>query len=297
MSQIESAKFSGVDCHRLDSVRVIEDGPVRSIAEAVFKYGDSCICMQYKMPKIGTEIEVHIRVQWNEKNKVLKLAVPVKGGAQKYLGQVAYGRQQLPSNGIEAVSQTWSAVVSEKDNKAFTCINNGTYSSDFNSGLLRMTLLRSPAYSGHPDFEGNLILPNDRYTERIDQGFREFKFWFNAGNLNERLDAIETESLFKNQQPFTLSFFPSGKGHKPKPLASLSNDTIQITAIKKAESGDDIIIRLFEPTGQKRSTTLSMPVISKKMNLTLMPFEIKTLRINLRTKKVTSVDLIESPVK
>lgn len=297
MSQIESAQFSGVFCDRLDSVRVVEDGPVRSTVEVVFKYGNSFVCQQYKLPRIGTEIEVNIRVQWNEKDKVLKLAVPVKGKSQKYLGQVAYGRQQLPVGGDEAVMHKWSAVVSEKDNKAFTCINSGTYSSDFNSGLLRMTLLRSPLFSGHPDFNGELPVLGKRYTERIDQGFREFKFWFNAGKVSDRMDVIDTESLVKNQQPFALSFFPSGKGQKPKPLALLSDDVIQVTAIKKAESSNDVIMRLFEPTGQKRSATLSMPVISKKIKITLTPFEIRTLRINLRTKKVTQVDLIERPVR
>jgi alpha-mannosidase len=297
MSPIESAKFSAVCCRRLDSVRVIEDGPVRSIVETVFKYGHSRICMQYKLPKTGTEMEVDIRVDWNEKDTVLKLAVPIKGRSLSYLGQVAYGRQPLPVNGNEAVSQNWSAVISQKENKAFTCINNGTYSSDFKSGLLRLTLLRSPAYSGHPDFKGKLVLPQNRYIERIDQGHREFKFWFNAGRLHERLDAVDTESLVKNQPPFSLSFFPSGKGNPPKPLVLISDDTIQITVVKKAESGSDIILRLFEPTGKIRRAVLSMPVISKKIKLTLMPFEIRTLRVNPQTKKVTQVNLIERPVQ
>ncbi len=297
MSPIESAKFSGAYCRRLGPVRVVEDGPVRSIVEAVFKYGNSRICMQYKLPKIGTEIEVDIHVHWNEKDTLLKLSVPVKGLSQKYLGQVAYGRQQLPANGDEVVSQKWSAIISEKENKAFTCINNGTYSSDFKSGLLRLTLLRSPAYSGHPDFEGNLYVPENRYTERIDQGFRAFRFWFNAGKLNERLDAVDTESLVKNQPPFTLSFFPSGQGKKPKSLVLVSDNTIQVTTVKKTESGNDIIIRLFEPTGKKRSAMLSMPVISKKIKITMMPFEIRTLRVNLQTKKVTQVNLIERPIQ
>jgi alpha-mannosidase len=297
MSPIESAEFAGACCRRLESVRVVEDGPVRSVVESVFKYGNSRICMQYKLPKSGTEIEIDICVHWNENDTLLKLSVPVKGRSQHYLGQVAYGRQQLPVNGNEAVSQNWSAVISEKQNKAFTCINNGTYSSDFNSGLLRLTLLRSPAYSGHPDFEGNFFLAQNRHIKRIDQGQREFKFWFNAGKLNERLDAIDTESLIKNQQPFTLSFSPAGKGRKPKPIILLNDNTIQVTTVKKTEFGNDIIIRLFEPTGKKRHTVLSMPVISKKIKLILKPFEIRTLRVNLRTKSITQVNLIERPIR
>jgi len=297
MSHTESATFSGAQCRHLAPIRIIEDGPVRSIIEVFFKYRNSRVCMQYKLPKTGTEIEVHLRVYWNEKDTVLKMAVPVKGTSQKYLGQVAYGRQRLPDNGNESVCQKWSAVVSEKENKALTCINNGTYASDFRPGLLRLTLLRSPAYAGHPDAEGKFDIPNDRFIERMDQGFREFGFWFNAGPLGERLDAIETESLVKNERPFVLSYFPSGSGPRPKPTILLSDNVIQVTAVKKAESGDDIIVRLFEPTGKQRNATLSMPVFSIKTKVSLAPFEIKTLRVNPRTKKITQVNLIEQRIR
>lgn len=297
MSKTESAGFSGAHCRYLDSVRVVEDGPVRSVIEAVFKYGDSFVCQQYKLPKAGTEIEIEIRVHWNEKDKLLKLAIPVKGKSPKYLGQVAYGRQQLPDEGYEAVSQKWSAVVSENDNRAFTCINNGTYSSDFNSGLLRLTLLRSPIYSGHANLKHELFVPYNRYTERIDQGFREFKFWFNAGKVKDRLEAIDTEALFKNEKPFAISFFPAGTGKKPKPMVKISDKAVQVTAVKKAESGNYVIIRLFEPTGKKRNLTISMPVIAKKFKIAIMPFEILTLRVDLRTKKISQVNLIERPVR
>lgn len=297
MSPTESAEFSGVRCRRLAAVRIVEDGPVRSIVEALFKHGNSRVCMQYKLPGKGTEIEIDLRVYWNEKDRILKLALPVKGKSQKYIGQVAYGRQQLPDNGNESVSQKWSAVISEKENKAITCINNGTYASDFLPGLLRMTLLRSPAYAGHPDSEGRIDIPNDRFTERMDQGFREFKFWLNAGTPGERLDAVETESLMKNERPFVLSFFPSGRGRKPRPIIEVGNNVIQAAAIKKAESGNDIIVRLFEPTGKRTTTTLSIPVIAKKVKLTLESFEIRTLRINLRKKQIADVDLLERPLK
>jgi alpha-mannosidase len=77
----------------------------------------------------------------------------------------------------------------------------------------------------------------------------------------------------------------------------ISDNTIQVTTVKKTESGNDIIIRLFEPTGKKRNALLSMPVISKKIKITMMPFEIRTLRVNLQTKKVTQVNLIERPIQ
>jgi len=75
MSAEDGTKFSGVKAV-IPSVRVIEDGAVRAVIEAVFEYGRSAICQRYMLPKHGTEIEVHTRVHWNEKDRMLKLSIP-----------------------------------------------------------------------------------------------------------------------------------------------------------------------------------------------------------------------------
>ena len=298
MDKEKGTKFSGIKGKIIDSVRIIEDGPARSVIEAMFSYGDSFICQRYKLPKQGTEIEVELQVYWNEKDSMLKLSIPTVDTDCKYLGQTAFGVQELPLNGNEAVAQKWVAVVSrtagsQKDDAAFTCINEGSYGSDFSADGLRLSLLRSPAYSAMPDGDGTAYMPTDRYMPRSDQGRRSFRFWFNAGKAGNRLEKIDGEALAKNEKSIPLSFFPPGLGRKPKPLAVLSDDVVQISAIKRAENGNDLIVRLFEPTGTPRSTALSLPAINKEHEISLKGFEIKTLRINLETKEIREVDLLE----
>ena len=295
MSEDEATRFSGVTSGTIKPVRVIEDGDVRSVVEVNFKYENSAICQRYKLPKQGTEIEVEVRVHWNEKDKMLKLSIPTRLKDSEYLGQVAYGVGSLPKNGDEAVAQKWVAVVSHEQDLAFSCINDGVYGSDFKDGELRLSLLRSPAYAGHP-IDDRVIVPQDRYTPRIDQGERLFRFWFNGGMVKDRLEAIDREALVKNEKPFALSFFPPGQGAKPKPGLILSDKVIQVSTMKKAEESDDLIIRLFEPTGRTRSTTLSLPYLTLKEIIILNGFEIKTLRINLITGKMVYVDLMENEI-
>ena len=94
-----------------------------------------------------------------------------------------------------------------------------------------------------------------------------------------------------------LSFFPTGcakeKENTIRPFATLSDDVITLAVFKKAERGDDFIIRLFNPTADTRKTVLSLPSIDFEKEFTLTAYEIKTLRINLSTKKVREVSLIE----
>jgi alpha-mannosidase len=118
-----------------------------------------------------------------------------------------------------------------------------------------------------------------------------------GGPRRDRLRRVDREALVRHERPFALSFFPPGKGRLPKPLATLSDEVVQITAIKKAETGGDFVVRLFNPTASRVSTILSLPVIGKKVKLVLSAFEIKSLRITPRSKKIVEVDLLEKPLK
>ena len=295
LSRQDGARFSGIPDVGLPSVRVIEDGPIRSVVEAVFGFGASFLCQQYKLPKVGAEFEVETRVYWNEKDRMLKLSVPTLLEDAKLLGQVAFGVAELPVGGKEAVAQQWVALVSEEAGLAVTCINDGTYGADMARGELRISLLRSPAYAGHPTSPECGIVQKDRFTPRMDQGERCFRFWFNAGRATDRLKKIDREALVRNAPPMALNFFPPGTGKKPAAGALLSDPVVQITALKREEQGDGLIIRLFEPTGKPRRTTLTLPFARVKTKLRLEPFEIRTLRFDLKTRRFSETDLLERP--
>lgn len=292
MSPERGTRFSGVKAGLLESLRVIEDGEVRSVVEAVLEYGDSFVCLTYKLPKKGTEIEVQVRAFWNEKDKMLKLSVPTLLEDGKLLGQVAFGVAELPCNRDEAVAQKWIGVSSEAIGRALTCINDGIYGSDYSNGELRLSLLRSSAYSALK-IEERPIVVQDRFLPRIDQGERLYTFRINGGAADERLTVVDREALVHNEKPFVLSFFPSGGGENPRPAAILHDDAVQMTAFKKSESGEDYIIRLYEPTGKARSTLLELPVLGLKQPVELRGFEVKTLKLKASSKELTEVDMVE----
>jgi alpha-mannosidase len=288
----EAARFAGVKERRLRAVRLVEDGQARMVVEALMGYKESRMCLRYKLPKRGTEIEIEARVHWNERDRMLKLSVPTRDRKAKLRGQVAYGVQDLPTNGDEVVAQKWLAIVMRKGRDALTVINDGTYGADMADGELRLSLLRSPAYSGHPIRDRD-ILPQDRYNPRIDQGERVFRFWINAGPAAGRLASADREALVRNEKPMALSFYPAGGGPKPKPLVVLSDKAVRLAAAKRAESGRALILRLFEPTGRRRTTAVSLPFAGMRKTITLGGFEIRTYRVDIRRRTWTVVNLLE----
>jgi alpha-mannosidase len=73
----------------------------------------------------------------------------------------------------------------------------------------------------------------------------------------------------------------------------LSDPAVQITAFKRAEEGGDLIVRLFEPTGRRRKTTLSLESCGVQAEVQMDKFEIKTLRVDRRTGRFSEVSLLE----
>jgi len=288
----ETARFCGLREGRLDPVRVIEDGRVRAVIEAVFARGDSHLVLRYKIPKRGTEIEVDVRVLWAERDTMLKLGLRPKLAMARFLGQVAYGADELPSNGDEAVAQKWLAVVSEKDGAALTVVNDGVYGSDWDGMDLRLSLLRSPAYAADT-WEDRLAVAQDRFIPRQDIGERSFRFWLKGSPLAERMESVDREALAHNERPYVLAYFPPASGKKAGAGVAVDGAAVEVTAFKKSEDGRDIIIRLFEPTGRPRRAVVRLPALGARTSVRLEGFEIKTLRYDRRRGRFAETDLLE----
>jgi alpha-mannosidase len=300
----ESAEICGVRKPRLDPVRVIEDGPVRSVVEAIFVYGRSQLVLTYELPVAGAQIGVRARVFWAEKRSMLKLALPLSGAVSPerdgaLMGQTAFGTQPLATNGEEGVAQRWVAALGEGNRYALTVINNGTYGVSLEGSELRLTLLRSPAYSGLPVGEDEPPIPQDRFTPRIDQGERLFRFWFQGGDGQERIERVDREATARGEEPMPLMLYPSplengSRAGSParEPAVTLSDDVVQLAAFKRAEDDSGYVLRLFEPTGAPRETEVALPPLGIRTHVSLRGYELITLLVT-DEGEVLRVNLME----
>jgi alpha-mannosidase len=176
--------------------------------------------------------------------------------------------------------------------KGFTCVNDGTYASDFRDGEIRLTLLRSPVYSAHRFFE-RTYLPQDRFSPRIDQGEHVYRFWFSGGDFQSRWERVSREAQVHNERPMALAYFPPGEDRDVLPLAILHDHAVQMTAFKRSESGDSYVIRLFEPTGEDRVAELELPSAGLKESIPMRGYEIKTLRFDIKEGTLNESGLME----
>jgi len=289
MSPEESARFAGVEAETLTPVRVIEDGPVRTVIEAGFAYGDSYALMTYRLPKEGKSVGVEVRILNAEKDKMIKLSVP---GAlkEKYLGQGMFGTECLMTDGSECVSQQWTATAGE--GRMLTLINNGVYGSSFEEGEIRASLLRSAGYTAHP-IHDRTILPQDRFSPRIDQGERIYRFVLEGGEQAERIANVSRQAQQFNEAPYALSFFPDGGEGGNTQAAVLEGDGVQLTAMRPSQDGKSLIVRLFESTGKTRKAKIRLPILKVEAEVELGAYEICTLKVDKESGTVEEAGLLE----
>jgi len=290
-----ASELSGAAEEVFGSMRVVEAGEVRTVVEAVLTYGRSHMVLQYKLPEQGCEIEVSLRVYWNEKNRMLKLAVPTLLPEARCLGQAPFGVQSLASGGEENVCQRWIAVASRQQGLALTCVNDGTYGSDFRDGELRLSLLRSPAYAAHP-FKDRPFLEHRRFIPRIDQGERSFRFWICGGGERERLQTVDREALAHGEEPFVLCLFPAGRARGIDGLAAveLGDPSISMCSFGPLPGRRRglYLIRLYEPSGSPRATEIRLPSLGIRRRLAFGAFEVKTLLLSVRRRTLRETDLL-----
>lgn len=295
MDKDEAAERSGIiSGENPPAVRIIEDGAVRTVVEALFRCGHSEIIRRYIVDKEGTGFTICDKVYWNEIMTMLKLDIPTALSVEKYVGQTAYGSETLLCNGEEMVSQRWNAVT-EKDGFGLSVITDRTYGSDCLDGDLRVTCMRSPGYSaGKSDFSVRkpYIMEQDRFSPFIDRGEHDLVFTINAG-VN-RLDRIERECAVFCEKPKALSFFPTGDGEIPKPFAEIEGDFVTLPVFKRAEDGNGSCARVFNPTGKERKAKIKLPVLGVEKTVTLRPYEVKTFRIS--GGKAVECSLVEETV-
>lgn len=289
MTPKESAAFAGLAVSELSPVRIVESGPVRKIVEAFFTYNKSALVVRYRMDRHGRDLELRLRLYNQEKDKAIKLAFHTFMQGGKYYGKTCYGVNDLSTDDTETVAQDW--VMLTDGDRAFSLINFGNYGSQCDGSSVRTSLVQSAAYTGHP-FEDREILPDDRYTPRIDQGERAFRFVLCSSDAETRWENVENESMVLHQPPVLMNFFPTGTGKsEEKEFLRLTNPRIVLTCCKRAEDGDGIILRLFNGGRKTEKAEIISEMFGISAQIQLRPSEFQSFR--MRDKSLLKTNILE----
>jgi alpha-mannosidase len=279
-------------------VELIEAGPVRGILRVDGAFGDSRCILDYVLPAHGPGIEVRVILDWREHAKLLKLRYATRLSSTTSTYEIPYGAIERPTDGDEEPGQRWVDVAGSirrsKGRFGLAVLNDGKYAFDVHEGEIGVTVVRSPIYAHH---EPTSPTPGIRYQFQ-DQGAQRFTLMLVPHRGSWQDAGLARRGLELNMRPTVMfeSFHP-GRLPAAASYASVEPANLVLGALKIAEDGDDVVVRVAETAGRVTRATVDLAAWQRRFEVDIGPFEIRTFRVSGDPDvDVVETDLLERPL-
>ncbi|MBI1171175.1 alpha-mannosidase [bacterium] len=259
------------------AIEVAETGPHRAALRITRRFGASTIVQHVRLWANSARVEFHTELDWHDRRVLLKARVPLAIRADQALFECACGVIARPTHR----NTPWDMAKFEVPAHRFALmaergfgvalLNDGKYGHHALGNELGLSLLRAPVF---PDL-------------LADEGRQAFTYallpfsgdWLDAGVLAEAQDL--NQPLFAKVARITegnWQAISAGRG-------------LALSALKPAETGDGLILRLYEPAGGTVRPEIRLPAtwrMSGAVNLleepayaaeSLTPFAIQSVKL------------------
>ncbi len=278
------------DLDKADEVKLVESGPLRAVIRVKNHFQNSTFVRDIILYAGAARVDVKMQAEWHEKHILLKVAFPVSAHSDKATYEIPFGSVERPTTRntpaeqaqFEVPAYRWADISDPKH--GFSLLNDCKYGYDAKGNVLRLSLLRSPEW---PD-------------PHADEGHHEFTYalYPHGGGWKDALTIRRGYEL-----NYKLISMPVGKhegGLAPEhSFVQARSENIILTALKKAEDEDALVLRFYEwagkdgeaqlqiPPGAQSATETdlmektigSLPVQNDGVTVHTKPYEIKTIKV------------------
>lgn len=278
----------------LDSVQVVEQGPLRGAIRFTRSFGNSRIVQTVRLARDSRRLDFVTEVHWHEEYKLLKVAFPVAVNSQRATYEIQYGHVERPTHyntswdmaRFEVSAQKW--VDLSEHGYGVALMNDCKYGHDVFGSTMRLTLLRAPKAP-------------DPYA---DMGHHQFTYSLfpHAGSLQEAGVIEEAYNLNAPPRVMLLEAGKHGSEDAKGRFFAVNRDGVIIESVKKAEDEPAVIVRLYEAYHSRGEVVVttglpvreavlcdllereiqSLPLEDGSFTFTIQPFEIVTVKLRLR---------------
>lgn len=287
-------------------VALVENGALRKTLKVTRTYGDSKF-NQYIRLYEGSQadrIDIHNEVDWHSMNALLKAVFPFSFGNDKATYDLGLGSIKRGNNkpsAYEVYAHEWTDLTAQDGSYGVTILNDSKYGWDKpTDNELRLSLLFSPkADRGYV------------YQEKQDMGYHEFTYSIvgHKGALDET-KTVQKATLLNS--PISAFVSPKHKGEIGKEFSFVQSDNanVMVRALKKAEVGNEYVVRVYENAGKEKQTarltfagTITKAVeadgtekeigaasfAGNTLNVELKPYGVKTYKLTFANKPMNLV--------
>lgn len=272
-SDVWAFNFTGYkECgaFRLKSAEIMECGEVRCRIRTISDFGQSELIQDFILYTGSEVIEGAYKVIWHEKQKTLKLRFCPIAENMSVTASVPYGSIKRNLDGKEMPVSEWLIVGDGQE--GLTLSFDSLFSYDTTVVEIRATVLRSPIVGDLRISE----LDGEKPYEYLNQGVTE-GCWRLTPRVCDITEAWKQGSMLNNPPVIVTEANHCGTYPLCKSFAVCGNDDVFITALKKAEDKNAVIVRLQNVTGDIHRCKLQIIGIVD-WEVVMSPYEIKTLR-------------------
>lgn len=267
-----------------ESIAVVERGPHRAAVRVIRRWRNSTIEQTYVLTAGGARLDVETTLDWHDRRAFLRTLTPVAVRSRTATCECAYGVVERPTH----ENTSWDKAMFEAPAHRFidlsepgfglALLNDAKYGHSARGNVLGISLVRAPIY---PD-------------PLADEGRQSFTYALmpHAGDWREGGVREEAENL---NQPLVTAAAPGAGPGVSTPL-SAAGIPAALSALKPAEDGDGLILRVYEPAGRRGAFSIAAPagwgtsgpltILEEPATDTaetgLKPFEVKSWRLRRR---------------
>jgi alpha-mannosidase len=182
-----------------------------------------------------SRIDFDLVIDWQGKNKMVKVAFPLNVKSPQATYEIPYGTIKRPSKGEEHVAQKW-VDISEND-YGVSLINDSRYGYDVTENVIRLSVLRSP----------------DKPVKATDEaGTHQLKYalYPHTGRWQEA-NVMQKAYEFNNPLITVVDSVHGGDLSPVHSFIEITPKNLIISVLKKAEDSDDLIVRFYETEGEE----------------------------------------------
>jgi alpha-mannosidase len=240
--------FTNLDM--VDSVQLAEHDALRAVVRVTRHWQASTFVQDITLYNGLPRVDIVNDIDWHERHKLLKAGFPLAASSAQATFEIPYGSIERPTTRNNSVEDAKFEVPALRwadlgdQNNGFSLINESKYGYDAKGNVLRLSLLRSPT---SPDPEA-------------DQGHQHFSYalYPHAGTWKEALTVRQGYDF--NYRLTAMQVSPH-TGNLPGSFHFLDvdRDNVVVTAMKKTEDGDGLLVRFYEWAGKGGNVTLTLP--------------------------------------
>ena len=285
------------DDRRGQAVRVLHSGPVALTVECLTGWQHTRASVCWTLYADLPQIDVSVRLHMQARQKMIKLVLPFDLPEPRVWCEVPYGVAERAPDASEHPSVRWVRL--DGRDSALGVANNGA--PGFHAcadGELGLSLSRGAVYSCGD--EQPTLDPNRAYTF-MDQETIDTRFRLVAGTDQDATARALVLAALELNHPLEYFFAyhtptrPAGAPARPAPFLAVEPPSVIVSALKKADRADALIIRLHETAGAPTRAKVRLEG-GPPFEVDLHPHAIATLRVTRQDGQVAwaESDLLES---